>query len=85
MKKLFIGMTPEQLAELFHATYESLAPKYNYSTRISSRTSWENVPERNKAMMVATCKEVLRVLSENGQIKKFYKAERDMLRGKREV
>lgn len=52
-------MTPERLAQLFHETYERLAPSYGYRTREESAKPWDEVPEQNRALMVATCAEVL--------------------------
>lgn len=52
-------MTPEELAKQFHATYERLAPKFGYETRPQSRVEWEQVPEQNKMLMIATAAEVL--------------------------
>ena len=50
--------TPEEMAERFHETYERLAPGFSYETREESRTEWEDVPENNRKLMIATCKEV---------------------------
>lgn len=55
-------MTPEDLARLFHETYERLAPSYGYQTRKASAVPWEAVPEPNKSLMVAVAAEVLRVV-----------------------
>jgi hypothetical protein len=55
-------MTAEELAEFFHTTYERLAPEYDYETKPESRTAWEDVPESNRRLMIATCAEVLRKL-----------------------
>lgn len=52
-------ITPEQLAMKFHEIYERLAPEYNYKTRKDSAVDWENVPENNKRLMIAVCKEIL--------------------------
>ena len=52
-------MNAEQLARLFHNTYEELAPVYGWETQLESRTAWEDVPERNKKLMVATAERVL--------------------------
>jgi hypothetical protein len=52
-------MTAEELAKLFHETYEELAPNYGYTTRRSSAVSWEDVPEPNKSLMIAVAKRVL--------------------------
>jgi S-adenosylmethionine synthetase len=55
-------MTAEDLAKLFHETYERLAPEYGYRTREASVVSWEQVPEQNKKLMIATCDYVLKRL-----------------------
>ncbi len=55
-------MTPEQLARLFHTTYERLAPAYGYETRRASAVPWDEVPAPNKALMVAVATEVLAAL-----------------------
>ena len=47
-------MTAEQLARLFHETYERLAPAFGYST-----VKWEQLPEKNRSLMVATATTVL--------------------------
>ena len=52
-------MTPEDMAKLFHRTYESLAPQFDYTTREETRADWEDVPENNKNLMIATCGEVM--------------------------
>ena len=52
-------MTPEQLAKLFHDTYERLAPSFGYQTRPDSAKPWANVPEPNKSLMIAVAAEVL--------------------------
>src|SRR4051812_14552230 len=43
----------EQLAKLFHETYERLAPTFGYETRKGSAVPWEQVPARNKRLMIA--------------------------------
>lgn len=52
---------PEALAQRFHETYERLAPGFGYETRKESAVPWANVPERNKALMVAVCSEILEI------------------------
>lgn len=52
-------VTPDELARLFHETYERLAPSHNYETRRESAVNWDDVPADNKALMVATAAEVL--------------------------
>ena len=47
-------LTADQLAREFHDTYERLAPTFGYETRPESRTRWDQVPEQNRMLMVAT-------------------------------
>ena len=49
----------EVIAKKFHQTYEHLAPKYSYDTRKASKVPWEDVPENNKSLMIATVSELL--------------------------
>lgn len=51
--------TVEALARAFHEAYERLAPAYGYKTRPESAVPWEQVPESNRALMVATVEAVL--------------------------
>lgn len=53
------GWDAERLARLFHETYERLAPDFGYRTRDASAKPWEQVPEDSRALMTATCAEVL--------------------------
>lgn len=50
----------EALARLFHAIYERLAPEHGYKTRDASAVPWEDVPDDNKRLMIATAVEVLK-------------------------
>lgn len=52
-------MSPEQLAKQFHETYERLAPEYGYKTREASAVPWNEVPEQNKKLMIAVCREIM--------------------------
>lgn len=52
-------MTPGELARAFHETYERLAPDFGYETRRDSAVPWDDVPERNKALMTAVCDHLL--------------------------
>lgn len=64
------GLRPENLARLFHETYESLAPFHGYKTRKDSAVSWDEVPAANKALMIATADTVARaLLAEDGAAK----------------
>ena len=49
----------EYLAKRFHEAYERLAPEMGYRTRLASAVPWDEVPENNKALMIATCTEVI--------------------------
>jgi hypothetical protein len=59
-------MTPEQLAELFHTTYERLAPSFGYETRPGTAKPWSEIPEdnNNKRLMIAVAREVLQAQQE---------------------
>jgi hypothetical protein len=52
----------ESIAKLFHEAYERLAPAFGYETRVASRVTWEEVPERNRQLMIAVAGEVLALL-----------------------
>jgi hypothetical protein len=52
-------MTPEQLAQQFHETYERLAPEFGYETRRDSAVPWQDVPEQNRSLMTAVCAELV--------------------------
>jgi hypothetical protein len=56
-------LLPEQLAELFHETYERLAPSYGYRTRKESAKPWSEVPKENKTLMIAVCAVILHEFS----------------------
>jgi hypothetical protein len=49
----------EHLARRFHEAYERLAPSFGYQTREASAKPWSEVPENNRALMVAVCAELL--------------------------
>lgn len=53
-------MTDEEyVAKKFHEAYEQLAPDHGYETRKDSAVAWEDVPEKNKNLMIATVKRLL--------------------------
>ncbi len=52
-------MDAESLAQLFHETYERLAPQHGYETRKESAVAWSEVPANNKSLMIAVCEEIL--------------------------
>lgn len=47
------------IARRFHEAYERLAPEFGYETRRESAVPWEDVPEQNKALMIAVATEVV--------------------------
>lgn len=61
-------MTAEQLAQLFHETYERLAPNFGYETRKESAVPWLDVPEKNKRLMIAVAEDILREQAKEGCI-----------------
>jgi len=62
----------EELAKMFHEAYEELAPEHGYETRKESAKPWEEVPEQNKNLMIATVKRVF-IRWANAEIKKLDK------------
>jgi hypothetical protein len=50
----------EELARLFHETYEKLASKYGYETRPETREF--NPYSANGRLMIAVCKKILKVI-----------------------
>jgi hypothetical protein len=52
------GMARE-IAKAFHEAYEELAPQHGYQTRKASAKPWEDVPDSNKALMIATVRKLL--------------------------
>lgn len=54
----------EQVARQFHETYERLAPDFGYATREASAKPWAEIPDQNRALMVAVVQELL----DNGTI-----------------
>ncbi len=58
--KRFWTATAESLARRFHEVYERLAPSFDYRTRPASAVPWEDVPEANQRLMIATCAEILK-------------------------
>lgn len=49
----------EQVARAFHEEYERLAPYFGYETRQESAVPWEQVPEQNRALMIAVAGSLL--------------------------
>lgn len=52
-------MSAERLAREFHEAYERLAPEYGWDTQAASRKHWQDVPQENRNLMVATIAELL--------------------------
>ncbi len=49
----------ETIARAFHDAYETLAPDFGYKTREASAKPWEEVPENNRKLMIATVSHLL--------------------------
>lgn len=49
----------EEIAKEFHDAYEELAPSHGYETREASAKPWEEVPENNRNLMIATVNRLL--------------------------
>lgn len=49
----------EVIARQFHATYESLAPALGWETQARSRTKWDDLPQENRDLMLATVRALL--------------------------
>jgi hypothetical protein len=67
----------DDLAKLFHTSYEKLAPLFGYKTREASAVPWHKVPVSNKNLMIATAALVLMRL--DPFLKSIRDAERDAL------
>jgi len=54
----------EDLARLFHETYERLAPQFGYATKKETAVPWDSIPadNANKKLMVAVCEEILHTI-----------------------
>lgn len=65
-------MTAQELAplaaQMFHEAYERLAPEHGYNTRDASAVPWDQVPEPNKSLMIATAAAVLDGLTANALV-----------------
>lgn len=62
-------MNAEALARMFHENYEALAPQFGYKTREASAKPWADVPEQNKALMIAVSQNVLAALCDTEQLR----------------
>jgi hypothetical protein len=52
----------EALARRFHEAYERLAPSFSYSPREETSVPWEQVPDNNRLLMIATAHEIRRTV-----------------------
>ena len=59
----------EPIARAFHDAYEHLAPVYGYKTREESAVPWDDVPQANRDLMIATVRRLLddRVIHTSGR------------------
>lgn len=51
--------TVEEIARAFHASYEEWAVELGWQTQERSRTVWCDLPEANRATMLATVQDLL--------------------------
>jgi hypothetical protein len=49
---------PIEVAQLFHAQYELLAPKHGYTSRFPG-SQWADLPQNNRDLMIAVAEVVL--------------------------
>lgn len=73
------------VARLFHETYERLAPDFGYRTREASAKPWDEVPEANRNLMVATVSEVLAALPPCGHEAEIERLIRDLNRAQEAI
>lgn len=53
------SLTPQEIAQAFHASYERQAPAFGYETRDASAKPWSEVPEQNRGLMVAVARDLM--------------------------
>lgn len=61
-KKIRYGPTATELARYFHDTHERLAPRFRCEPMEQDPVPWEEVPENNRKLMIATCERVIKWL-----------------------
>ena len=61
-EELTVESEDEFIARAFHEAYERLAPQFGYRTREASAVPWEDVPQANRDLMVATAASVKHVV-----------------------
>lgn len=49
----------EKIARAFHEAYETAAPALGYETRKDSAVPWDQVPDKNRALMIKTVETLL--------------------------
>ncbi len=69
----------EPIAREFHDTYERLAPDHGYKTREASAVAWDQVPQANRSLMIATVADLLGrgVIATGGQDRLVGQAQAD--------
>lgn len=56
------GPSALELARFFHDAYEDVAVRRGYRVQNAPLTSWEDMPKKNRDLLVATCERVLKWL-----------------------
>ena len=49
----------ERIAKAFHESYERQAPSMGYETRKDSAVPWEEVPEKNRNLMIKVVEDLI--------------------------
>lgn len=58
-RRLRLLAAAERVARAFHAQYEAKAPTFGWATQEASRVRWDDVPDANKALMIAVAMQLL--------------------------
>jgi len=56
-RAIYLEITPERLAYMFHKEYERMAPLFGYETRLETK-EFDKDSENGK-LMIATCEEII--------------------------
>lgn len=60
-----MARSDEDVARAFHEFYELLAPSFAYDTREASAKPWNEVPIKNRELMIATVHAVREFLEDS--------------------
>lgn len=57
--------TTEEIARKFHKYYERLAPRFGWATQSESAVPWDDLPDRNRLLMLAVVARILPPLTDD--------------------